>query len=294
LSASSTPSARREVTLVVVTRDRPELFRDWALPGLLQATRDDWQVLVIDQSTGRDTRNLCNAAQIPVATGPSGLSRGRNLALRQAVTPIVVFTDDDISFEATFLEHMWRGFQTSANVGAVLGRGRWPHGALMPGGTAGLHSWPVNPFTLGSGYNYAVRVEACLDVGGFDVDLGPGARFAGADDTEMLIALLLAGHVVVCTDASVVTHPEWRTHRQEISRQFGYGAGTAVAVQRHWRSDAHLLAFAARRLLQQAARVGSAARRLDLATATVAVAYLAGFASGSARGAFATRRSGAA
>jgi glycosyltransferase involved in cell wall biosynthesis len=243
---------------------------------LSNAVSEGWRVLVIDQSEGQETRRLCGR-RIPWLPGKPGLAEGRNQALEASQTPFVVFTDDDIGFRPAFLVPMWRGFQGDLRVAAVLGRGRWPENErLMPGGTAGTHSWPVDPFRLGSGYNLGVRVSDCLAVGGFDTRLGPGRRFGGADDTEMLISLLLAGRRVVCTDDSEVLHPEWRDWQAEVRRQFGYGGGTALAARKHWRRDPRLLGFLARRTARQGTRIAAAAHQRRSAEVLAAGAYLAG------------------
>jgi hypothetical protein len=241
--------AKSDVTLAVVTRDRPRLLERWALPGLLKAVGEGWQVLVVDQSTGEETRQLCDG------------------------------------LEPDFMRPIWDGFRLHTDVAAVLGRGRWPEtGELMPGGRSGVQSWPVDPLQLGSGYNFGVRVAACREVGDFDTALGPGTRFCGGDDIEMIVALLLAGRRVVCTDRSVVVHPEWRTRRGEIRRQFGYGGGTALVVRKHWRQDPRLLYYLARRAVRQGARISDAAQARQAPDVVAGVAYAMGLIAGGCSG----------
>ena len=79
--------------------------------------------------------------------------------------------------------------------------------------------------SFGHGANMAVRRQALLDLGGFDLALGAGTPTCGGEDLAMFARLIWRGHSVGFEPAAVVHH----THRPDdggLRRQIeGYGVG---------------------------------------------------------------------
>src|ERR1019366_6708192 len=79
--------------------------------------------------------------------------------------------------------------------------------------------------SFGHGANMAVRRQALLDLGGFDLALGDGTPTCGGEDLAMFARLIWRGHSVGFEPAAVVHH----THRPDdggLRRQIeGYGVG---------------------------------------------------------------------
>jgi GT2 family glycosyltransferase len=222
------------ITVCVATRDRPEHVERHLLPSVRRLP-GDVRTVVVDQSAARRTselvRNLEGVAY--VHSDEAGLSRARNLAVRLTSAPVLAFTDDDVTFEPSWPLRLASLLEETPEAGAVCGLGITPAGRQLPGAPAGTYRAPRSPFGLGSGFNLAFRREALEAAGPFDEELGAGARFRSAEDTDMLYRVMRAGWSVVCSDEVTVTHDDWRRGRAELRLHYGYGLGAGAQTAKH-------------------------------------------------------------
>jgi hypothetical protein len=273
------------IALVVVTRDRAEPFARFALPGLREAAATENEVLVVDQSEDAKTELLVSeiAGARYVRSAP-GLARGRNVAVSETVAPIIAFTDDDVALGPDWLKRIARTFAETPRAGAVCGRAVAPDGALLPGSKSGVYEWPTSPFELGSGFNFAFRRGAIEEAGMFDEELGAGARFEAAEDTDMLYRVLRAGWRVVCSDEITVVHHDLRPRRDVLRLHYGYGLGAGAQTAKHLaEGDRTALSVAARHAGRHLVTFARAAATLRPRLAGLQAAYLSGMAAGLVR-----------
>jgi hypothetical protein len=105
------------------------------------------------------------------------------------------------------------------------------------------------PWTVGTGGNFAARVRALRDIGGWDERLGVGSPGRAGEDSELLNRLLAAGATVRYEPAAVVRH-EWATRRRRRSTRwtYGYGIGAmcGLCARRQDRFAARMLTSYAR------------------------------------------------
>lgn len=223
-----------DAALVVVTRDRTETLRRCVLSGLLAAAARGHEVLVVDQGRpdGPTARLLHDPHGIRLVRSAPGLSRGRNMAVRETTAPLIAYTDDDVHIPDDWLERLIPAFD-DPTVGAVCGRAVDAHGRLLHGSTDGTHAWPANPYGLGSGFAMAIRRQALTAVGPFDEALGAGAPFRAAEDIDVLYRLLRAGWSVRCTDNASVVHDDGRGRLAQVRLYHGYGYGAGAQLAGH-------------------------------------------------------------
>lgn len=133
------------------------------------------------------------------------------------------------------LEEYYGGFglRTFASVSHRLRDGPGHRRGLSPAtvDAIGEDAQPHRSFSLyaagsfGHGANMAVRRQALLDLGGFDLALGAGTPTCGGEDLAMFARLIWRGSSVGFEPAAVVHH----THRRDdegLRRQIeGYGVG---------------------------------------------------------------------
>jgi GT2 family glycosyltransferase len=224
------------IALAVVTRNRSGFLERYVLESLRHAPRRDVEVVLVDQSDDEATARL--VSDIPglryMRSGP-GLSYGRNVAVAATRTPLIAFTDDDVTFRDGWLETIVDLFEETPEAGAVCGRGRDEHGNERPGGRPGKYSWPANPFDLGGGFNLSFRRAALADAGPFDANLGAGTALRAGEDTDMLYRVLRAGWSVVCSDRITVIHHDWRSPSDKPRLYYGYGLGAGAQTAKHVR-----------------------------------------------------------
>lgn len=267
-----------DIQLTVVTRQRADVLATYALPGLIEIAAEGVAVLIVDQSSDDRTEKLTTGTDVQYSrTTTRGLSSGRNFALRTSRSTWIAFTDDDMLPTPTWLKAISSAISNMPEVSAVLGRGIRPGGRLMSGGPPGLHRWPTDVFTLGSGYSFAVARAPAIRVGGFHPRFGAGAWFGAAEDTLMLYRLLRGGYTILCDDKVRIEHPEWRSANAQAWRQFRYGRGTAaLALVSLGEGDRKTVGRAYARMIRQGRRIGGLLLSSQLQEATSQVCYLIG------------------
>jgi len=249
-SLAQAPSFSRRLTVAVCTRNRPDLIAT-VVTTLLASVHPDFEVLVVDQSPGRETE---------VALGPrlqdprlryhrdpgQGLGRARNVALRLSHAEVVAMTDDDCEAPPEWLSSMERLFLCDPSVAvaycSVLAGPHDPAAGFVPAYSCDgerrvtrLRDY-LSPHGIGAGM--AVRRTAVSGFGGFDECLGAGGRFLSYEDADIALRALLFGHAVHETGATSVLHHGFRTWQQ--GRALGYRdwVGVGAGHAKLWRCRA--------------------------------------------------------
>jgi GT2 family glycosyltransferase len=291
-AASSAPArgpillpALSDATLVVATRDRPALVARFLVPLARTAAARGWEVVVVDQSSGAETRQLIEAVEgVRYLRSEPGLSRARNVAVRESRAAVLAFCDDDVEVPAAWFDEVTRLFDKHRDAGAVCGPVRTQAGRRLPGVQPAVYRWPSHPFRLGTGANVAVRRAALDEVGLFDEALGAGAPFHAAEETDLLYRIQRAGWGIVYSQQLEIVHWESRSLRDELRLHFRYGYGAGAQTAKHTGSDdGHALRFGGAEVGHHLAWLGRSLVRGQLRAASHQLPFLAGFASGFAR-----------
>ncbi len=270
------PAERPPITVVIATRDRPEMLRR-ALASVRAADYDDLRILVVD-SASRSTATLDLVESVAAADGRvrgirseiPGLAVAHNAALPHVDTPLVAFTDDDVEVDPRWLLGLADGFAAGSGVGCVTGLiapaqldtdvQRWieTSSGFNKGYerrvfdlSANRPDDPLFPFTagqLGSGANMAFRTAALQEVGGFDPALGAGTLARGGDDLASFVSILAAGYQLVYEPTAVVFHCHHRTHDHLRNQMRSYGAGYTAFLASSLAAHPRLLPQLVRRL----------------------------------------------
>ncbi len=186
-----------------------------------------WQILVVDNNSTDHTSEVCEefCRRYPdrfhyLFEPQQGLSYARNAGVREARGDIIVFMDDDVTVEPTWLH----------NLTAELHGGEWAGagGRVLPLWTCPPPRWlpregryalaPLTVFDMGAeagelteapfGANMAFRKEMFQKYGGFRTDLGrrPGTLI-GNEDTEFGKRLLMGGERLRYEPSALMYHP---------------------------------------------------------------------------------------
>jgi GT2 family glycosyltransferase len=238
---------RLTVTVVIPTRNRGRMIED-CLRSLLALDRRDIHILVIDQSTDDLTRRSTADVAMGdprVSIVPSdtvGVSAARNLAIELVNSDVIAFADDDCMVEPGWLDALLCEFDDPQVVG-VYGR-VVPPGFTTRNGTEiafkesrghEVFTRRVPPWYVGHGASRALRRTALVDVGGFDVHLGPGATFCAAEDLDIAYRLLAAGGILIYTGRAVSYHKDWRDWSARRKRERCYGIGAGAVFMKYLR-----------------------------------------------------------
>ncbi len=252
------PSPERLMSVVVCTRDRPEILAT-CLRHLRQLRHPNVEFIIVDNAPTTEETKHCfrrvvgddSRFRYVREVGP-GLSRARNRGLREATGPHVAFTDDDVRVDSWWLHGLAAGFVTDPAAGCVTGivppaelddeaqlffdrRYSWAkhHETRVFDLAERADASPLYPYSagiFGTGANFAVDRQLLLELGGFDEALGAGTPAGGGEDLDAFVRVLTAGRSLVYEPSAIV----WHVHRADdlaLRRQLhSYGSGLTAFI----------------------------------------------------------------
>ncbi len=168
-----------------------------------------------------------------------GVSIAKNVGIMAAKHEIVALTDDDCVCEPEWVEKLVEEYE--GDVGCVTGgsfptrEGLWPAATnwypvrrVSKGGSSFFPPW-----WIGAGNNISLRKEVITDIGLFDEELGPGTRYRGAEDLDVLYRMMNAGFDVVYTPEAIIRHEPLDTRSQVRTMMYGYRVGLGAFIAKH-------------------------------------------------------------
>ena len=228
------------ISVVVCTYGRPESVLT-TLRSILAAAADFAELIVVDQNEDLDTYQallplLSDARLRYFHVKGKGSGRARNVGLEQAQCEIVAFTDDDCTVYPDWLagyHHVFTAFpEVNLCYGSVLAADHDRTLGYIPDykvpADRACRTLSAMLSARGIGANFAMRRSAMQSLGGFDVRLGAGADLYSAEDRDLTLRCLLAGHGVYEYRDSFVVHygfRDWASGRMHTWKDwFGLGA----------------------------------------------------------------------
>ena len=289
------PPARPTTTVLICSRDRPELLHDAVRRVLAMTTLPD-ELVVVDQSARPDDRlpALAEAAGVRLRyewAPDRGLSRARNRGLRVATGDLVAMTDDDVLVDEDWLAGVVDALVAGGPRTVLTGLVR-PGPPELPGAWAPSTTTDPEPaeweglVDLDPLYpcNLALWRSAVEEVGPFDERLGAGTDLPAAEDNDFGYRALRAGYRIVYRPDLGVTHRAWRDEGALGPLMHGYGLGQGGFYAKHVRAGDRFVARRAVRDVASHVRRGLVlALRGNRSKATSDLAYSAGLVRGAVR-----------
>jgi len=234
-----TEDAGMRFSLVVATLGRVEELKELFLSLEAQA-HSDFEVIVIDQNADDRLAWIedCGQYTFPITRKRSNLqqlSHARNIGLLMADGDIVAFPDDDCVYPAGLLAKVNSEFCDDRDVGVRTGP------AVDPGGNFSSGRWQKesgeitadNAWYCAIAFNIFIRRNLVMTIGGFDEQLGVGATFGSAEETDLVLRVLQAGSRGWYDVTQVVLHPDKSLSPIAVKRAFAYGAGFGYVLRKH-------------------------------------------------------------
>lgn len=258
------------ISVVICTRDRPESIRG-TLNSIAAQQYQSFDVLVVDQSRGEETRRLVEDARpgAPmiryVHQDTPGLSRAYNAGVERTKSALLAFTDDDIVAPPHWLRSIALAFAGHPEVNLLYGQVLIPPKQLehegQDGVTPGLpiperqvldrrHGFRV----FGMGANFAARRHLFDRVGGFDEVLGGGGPLQSSQDFDFMYRVFRLGESTLLEPDVVVYHYGFRSSAEWRATVRSYGIGVGGFCLKHVRMGD---LYAARLLCGFVARTGA-------------------------------------
>jgi glycosyltransferase involved in cell wall biosynthesis len=199
----------------------------------------EWEVLVVDNNSSDRTSEVIeevsrrHPGRFRYLFEPrQGLSRARNAGVNAALGDILVFTDDDVTFEPGWLQSLTSGLDAGgwAGAGGRILR-QWtcpPPEWLSIQGRYERISFPIFTFDKGTtqgqlddfaaGANMAYRKEMFQKYGNFRTDLGRcGNLLLAGEEVEFARRLRAAGERLRYEPSAVVYHP---VEQYQLSKKY--------------------------------------------------------------------------
>lgn len=235
-----------QFAVVLATRNRPEdVVR--AVRSILGSSMP-LELIVIDQSdtalTEEALKSFAADCRLTVLKSAQvGLSRARNIGWRKARAELLAFTDDDCETCPGWLEGLAAAMANDERIGVVFGTVRAPDydrssGFVMAYSPPKFHvvrHIGEKARAEGVGACMAMRRSTLAAVGGFDEELGIGARFCSGEDTDIAVRALLAGFYVCETPEAAVWHHGFRSWNVAERVVHGYMVGLGAANAKMFR-----------------------------------------------------------
>ena len=238
------------LSLAIATCGRPAALRT-CLAAIVGQSRAPDQLMVVDQDPLAETREVIAQSGLAITyleQERRGLSASRNLALSAAEGDVLAVTDDDCFPDNAWVKALISGFGSKPAPDAVTGPILPPPGdppnnmcalSMRPSRETKLYTYREIPWRIGSGANFAARVDLLREIGGWDERLGVGTRGMAGEDVDIVDRLLVEGCSILYNGEAVVHHA-WQTRERRRSTRWSYGYGIgAMSGLRLGRNDAY-------------------------------------------------------
>lgn len=244
---------RPPVTVVVASRDRPELVAR-CLASVRADLRPHDELVLVD-SASQDPTAYLNAAAAQsarlVRVDVPGVNRARNAGWASGTAPLVLFTDDDVEVEAGWADAYVAAFTAHPEAGFLTG---WL-GVFADEQAADVATTEDDTErildrrtrgVLGHGASMAVRRDALVRVGGWDEALGAGGRFRSSPELDLFDRLLADDWVGRFVPTARARHRQWRSDSELLRLHFRYAMGAGARMAKLARTDRARLQLVAR------------------------------------------------
>lgn len=234
-----------EFSLVCSTKGRrQELVA--MLESLQGQTFQDFEIIVVDQNDDGFLDALLapfygHLALTHLHSAGTGVSAGRNEGIACCSGLILGFPDDDCEYPVDLLDRVRQNFLLDEGLGVFCGscRLKMNEGLSASRFVAGKGRLTMKNFWRRHiAFVMFIKKEALQQVGFFDERLGVGRWFGSAEETDLLLRLLVAGvpgryeadvfayHPAVGTDSSM----------RSLRRAWSYGLGWGGFIQKQLRA----------------------------------------------------------
>jgi GT2 family glycosyltransferase len=245
-------------SVIICSRNRPRLLRD-CVQSVLNGDAVPAEVVIVDDSDVLDeslanltTDRDCDLRYFWGET--SGLSAAQNFAIATARHDVLVFAQDDVEVDRSWLTVIVRALVREGPGAIVTGRveagdSEAPGGFVSAAKVSGervVYTRPADRDLLYA-MNMAMYRGAAEDIGPFDERLGPGTRFPASEDSDFAFRALSAGYSIVYEPAAIVRHRAWRGQEKYMRLRWNYGVARGGFYAKHLRPSN---GYVVRRLLR--------------------------------------------
>jgi glycosyltransferase involved in cell wall biosynthesis len=230
-----------EISVLLCTRNRGDKIIN-AVDSILENSYKNFELIIVDQSSDDKTKTAIETYSDSriryIRSQTVGLSRSRNIAIRESLSDIVAFTDDDCIVDREWLASIMKEYGSDSSVMGVYGR-VLPYGKGEPSMVCHciIDSMerktvdsPIIPYTvLGHGNNMSFRKNVFRKTGLYIESLGAGTWMRAGEDTDLTYLALRKRIKFLYSPKPLVYHNNWMSKEKGENLELGYILA-AVAV----------------------------------------------------------------
>jgi glycosyltransferase involved in cell wall biosynthesis len=227
------------ISVLVPTKNRPISVKE-CLHALLLNTYQNFEAIVIDQSSGEETRKAVlsfRSTKIKyVHIKEKGRSRALNCGISHSTGEIIAFLDDDCIVSLNWLQEMNSSYRKNPDISAVFGnvypyQERKHQNKICPSifsiQNLTITKNPVLHFlSIGMGNNMSIRRPVTELVGYFKNWLGAGTFARAGEDGEYIFRMLLQRQVLLTNPEIVMYHNRWISSKENQLLLASYTRGS--------------------------------------------------------------------
>jgi len=234
-----------EVSVLLCTRNRGDKIIN-AVDSILENSNKNYELIIVDQSSDDKTKTAIETYSDPriryIRSDTVGLSRSRNIAIRESLSEIVAFTDDDCIVDKEWLASIIMEFQSDSSLMGVYGR-VLPYGKGTPGMVCHCLidsiekrtvEIPIIPYSvLGHGNNMSYKKDVFRKVGLYIESLGAGTWMRAGEDTDLIYRALRKGMKFRYSPIPLVYHDNWMSKEKAADLMLGYMLSAAAVFTKY-------------------------------------------------------------
>ena len=275
-------------SLIVCTRGRTKELNRFFLSVINQSGDIRCEIIVVDQNTDGRLDPIVEAyrdrVEIEHIRSPTGLSRGRNLALRCVRGSVVAFPDDDCVYPKTLLNDVYARLVSSPMADGVSVMSRDFDGKASGPRWIPKEGWITKNKVFRQAISYGLFFRAGLvrQVGAFDESLGVGSEssWQSGEETDYVLRALAQGLRISYCPSLFCLHAGGKRDESDLRKQVNYAAGGGRLVRLHSFSWMFRLRFFAPPFLRAIFNLFRLAPRHSKWQLDIGLARLRGFFSG--------------
>jgi glycosyltransferase involved in cell wall biosynthesis len=226
-------------SLILATVGRVQELEEF-LNSLTKQRDIDLELVIVDQnSDDRLVPILANYQSLfPILRlrSEKGLSKARNVGLKQVTGNIIAFPDDDCEYPIGILDYVREKFEQDHHLDGLTGR-TVTHTGETSVGKFDLVVGRVDKRNVWlRGVSITVFLNSKIASGiFFDETLGAGAKWGSGEETDFLLQALSKGANIIYDPNLKIIHPPPPTiyTPQLVQKEYTYGLGMGRVLQKH-------------------------------------------------------------
>lgn len=237
-----------KISLILCSVNRVQPVENFFNSLLLQ-TFTNYEVVVIDQNTDNRLEQIIDKfssrVSIKVLKTTPGLSKSRNLGLRNIDGDIVCFPDDDCEYTHNLLFNVNEYFQENREIDFILGKTIDPRTKLISAGKNIQKEGEVKCHHFGgSSTSLFIHLRSQDVYFHFDEKFGTGAQYPAEEENDLIMRLVnMNRRGIYLPENIVIYHPNKDDDYTNINRGIDRGFAFGALIAKHLFTGCGLIYF---------------------------------------------------